>query len=202
MMKKTFLLILLAFAVLAFASCKSENSNQADENPPGFGNGGNDPSEVEISRQIVLADADIDAESLLEALKPYIKDATIVTDDAEASDLELIIGESARSISNSAYRRLEIELDDASGYSGWLIYAKDGSVAVAYSSSIARRFALSALEELCKSGDIFASSDGVLAEDKFNTEARIDETRESEREAGFSVLEVKDFGLFDLRNTI
>ena len=189
-MKKIFLLILSAFVIFTFASCKlGDNNDQADENPPAFDNGDLPPSETESVKQIVLADAEIDSEALLESLKPYVNGAKLVMDDAAEADIELIIGKSERAISSTAYRRLEISLDDAEGYAGWLIYAKNGDVAVVYSSSVARRFALSALEALCKEGDIFALEDGIAAEDKFYTSDKVDEIRESEREAGFLELE-------------
>jgi len=108
-----------------------------------------------------------------------------VTDTDERAGNELVIGEhSERYASKLAYRRLE-ELVDSDDEAGYVIYYSRGSIAIAYSSTLAYDAAMERFFELYGDKTELEVTQGLLYSESFNVDRRIDTLREKYRSAEF-----------------
>jgi len=187
-MKKTSFSILLLITLLLLGSCVKSGGSQSNGSHSGGGDLPPPSQEVEVL-QVVVTDDGIDPTYIRTALGDCFGKISIVGVSATQLKNEIIIGRSERPASASAYRALERQLDGREDYDGWVIYLKDGKLAVAYSSEVALHYATDALKKLAEDGEIFERTDGTIAKDSFVTAERVDQIRDEEREKRFAALE-------------
>lgn len=182
-MKKLILFVTL-FAMLLLASCN------------GTGDGGNGQADKEglvwnLDTDVYLV-SDIQkdkCQSIFDQFT-YLTEKYLVlhSDSKERMEHELVVGPTARPISQTAYAFLEenmIECDDAVGY---VVLVEDGSVAVAYSSEAAYQEAINAFYENCGVTDYYADN-GVVCYDFYSLRARAEQNRQKIYDKGFAKIE-------------
>ncbi|MBE6533001.1 MAG: hypothetical protein E7676_05815 [Ruminococcaceae bacterium] len=107
---------------------------------------------------------------------------------ATPNDHEIVVGKFNRPISMTAYEKFDKIVDlfslESNGDSAYLVYAENGSMAIAYSDSIARMAALNWIQDNITDKEYSAS--GVITHERFNTidfvAARRNEQRDKEFE--------------------
>ena len=210
-MKKTLLLIAILCLTAMLFSCQVIDTvrdtagdiigNITGDNA-GQGDGGNNSVEVQAAP---IWSADITATLVygeecneLSTLSSHIADKSGRTPETASSDLgltdnEIVIGNVGRSISDTAYLKLDRFADfyslEESGESAYLIYAEDGSMAIAYSDVYARYAAVKYIVENLT--DPALAVEGVVACDSFNTVEFIAAEREAARDAAFAAAETE-----------
>ncbi len=127
------------------------------------------------------------------SLKTKFKQATAVTLNSatSVSGSTLIVGNVAGSISDVAYQMLQdkldtIEKDDEEGY---VIYTSGGSIAVAYTSSVARIKAINNLLALAAKTDLLTLNAGEISSDVYSLVERANTSREAMHQAQFDEIE-------------
>lgn len=192
-MKKILFLLTVITLILSLTACRigngggggsSSGDGSGDTGSSGNGGGdiGSDPSEV----YTLVTPKGKDGYSLAAAFGE-LTGKSVVTSEAPTADgkNQIIIGEYNAPISRHAYRRLEALVDTESGidddYQKWILYCKDGSMCLAYSSDIAYVFALESISELCASGAEIKN--GIIFSDGFSLRDRVNEIRKAHQEA-------------------
>ena len=98
-------------------------------------------------------------------------------DKFEKRDHEIVIGNSSREVSRLAYDALTRGLTDDDDAEGYLVYAYDGSIAIAYSSEAAMKPSIAAFLENCLCPELRAV-DGVILSDFYSLRERAEENRQ------------------------
>lgn len=110
---------------------------------------------------------------------------------ADEVENEIVIGNVGRQVSDTAYLKLDRFADvyslEEEGNSAYLIYAEDGSLAIAYTDIFSRYAAIDWLINNAADGSFAA--DGVVAKQEFNTLDFIAEYRNAGREDSFALIE-------------
>ena len=190
-MKKllTLILVLIVFAT-ALVSC------DFSEILGGSGGSGESIDDMIWSPEIdtvIVTDAD---SSDIRSLRNHIynltqKDALVSAPSAAEAKHEIVIGDMGRDISDTAYYKFERYADVAdlkeAGQSAYLIYAEDGSLAIAYSDVYARDAAFNYIIANLTTAE--CAPDGTLVRQTFNTLDFIEEYREAQRDVKFAELE-------------
>ena len=105
---------------------------------------------------------------------------------------ELVVGPSDRDVARAAYGYLDNlyrdnpQYDDAEGF---VIYALDGSLAVAYTSDAAYDYAVEAFYKYCFITEDYYADDGVVYWDYYSLRERAEHNREKIYAEGFALLE-------------
>lgn len=197
-MKKLFLLLVVVIisAVMLF-SCKGIFNQGTDVGNNVTPDGGSDPAKTVIWSPDVKADIVVAEEtSDIASLRYHIYQTSGIAPEvnpiySSEKPNEIIFGKTGRNISIAAYSMLDRYADiyslEQSGNSAYLIYAENGSIAIAYSDTFARMAAVSEL--IAKSAEGSFAADGVVMKDVFNTVEYIAEKRNAEREIGFAKVE-------------
>lgn len=121
--------------------------------------------------------------------------ALIGSNDKKAKrDHEIVIGNSSREVSRLAYEALDGGLTDDDDAEGYLVYAYDGSVAIAYSSEAAMKPSIAAFLKNLAIPELKAV-DGVLLSDFYSQRERAEENRLKKYDAHLS--KIKDSLLKD-----
>ncbi len=205
-MKKLLIFALtVIMCISAFASCEFGNIDTPPDNitptPPSDGsqtiiwaNGVEVAIVIEDSLDS-LSEKYFDADAITSALNNITSGKVLLNTASTAPEKttnELLIGETGRSVSDNAYSRLasELYIDGVNEYDGWLIYAEDGSLALAYTNEYGMRMAVKYLSENLLTGELSAKN-GTVASDKYEYKTRVDEVREAVREAEFDALEAQ-----------
>jgi hypothetical protein len=128
----------------------------------------------------------------VDSLKTKFRQATAVTLNSatSVSGNTLIIGDVGNTVSDNAYALLnqyiaECDYDDTAGY---LIYVENGSIAVAYNSTVARTTAINNLLSLAGKQDLLTLS-GEIRSDVYSLVERADTSREAMHQAQFAEIE-------------
>ncbi len=201
------ILFVMIFALSAFASCKSKDSgNSSDNNANNSDNiGNNNANSTKPEGNFILAKGESvavvvkEGENIPDVLYDAIVEITektplTVYDSSPENAHEIVIGESNRSVSSKAYRKLENALasntsEVAAGYS---IYSNGNSIGVAYDTEISLDLAL----EVLVSEVLKADSKGVVRvaagedyTDSYDLYAKYDELSAEIRNKDFEILE-------------
>ena len=114
----------------------------------------------------------------------------LLSDAAEATEHEIVIGDVKRSIAKKAYNQLEAVLNEFgdSGADGWVIYTNGNSVAIAYNGHLAFAEAIKHFNDNYINRSSLVLDAGVLASDAFDTEEYVDEARATRRETELNAL--------------
>ncbi len=116
------------------------------------------------------------------------------TGNVAEGEHEIAIGQTGRDISEEAYKRLERLLEGESENKGWLVYSRDGDLAIAYDSELSMRLAVAYLkEELIDKYRELSLENGVVKSEMYNYRQKVTELRNAEREKGLAAL-VPDLG--------
>ena len=180
-MKKYLCIILLAITVFALFSCSVG----------GNGDGGKADGNTAGAISIVSA-GDMNSEAL-NALAAKISNATgseVTVSDGigDAVNFEIVIGDTTRGISASAYKVLgRIADEEAEGNTTYVIYSDSGAIAIAYDSAYSRDAAIDYFVEYCLTG-LFEYKSGTVASNSIPLTSYLAEIREAEREEGFSAV--------------
>ena len=127
-LKALVVLLLLALSVSLLCSCDGGNSGNSAEDSEYVFNSNVDPVFIYSEK---LNQASIN--TVYQAIKDSIgKVPEYGTQDSEAKEHEIVVGETGRAVSRKAYRRLRVLKRDTDDSIGWLIYASGNSVAIAY----------------------------------------------------------------------
>ncbi len=188
-MKKTILLILtlVSFTVFLF-SCSgpgSSGDNNQDDSSFLWASG---------SELYALFSSDVDAEvrdKLLTSVSVYADGAPVSIAEGEGPYAhEIVVGRSSREVSKKAYRLLEREISENSNTSGYIIYAYNGSVALAYSDEYVIDDAVDCFITHF-SDDTAEIKNGIVVKDTAPTLTYIAKQREKNREERFEALELQ-----------
>ncbi|MBQ8322272.1 MAG: hypothetical protein IJX92_07915 [Clostridia bacterium] len=105
---------------------------------------------------------------------------------------EISLGETGSPLAKMAYRYLDdvfnLSMLDAKGQSAWLIYADGGSIAVAYSDTLAKKEAVNYITSNL-TAPTYSPAKGVVSSGVFNTEEYIINLREESQASAFSDIE-------------
>lgn len=132
----------------------------------------------------------------ISALRQYLYGLVGVAPDVnKPSDTkvahEIVVGNVGRTVSSNAYARLDRAVDlyslAAAGDSAFMIYAEGGSIAVAYSDTVARYAAMEYIQTYIKAPVLYA--DGVITTKLFDKVDFIAQKREAAREVQFAAIE-------------
>lgn len=203
-MKKILLFILtICLSLCLFASCSdSDKDNAGNQGQSGATGeeitGGATVWSMSVVPTIVKAEDDIF--KLSDNIYVHIKTATGKSPelaDSVSPDKSnyIVVGNVDCDLAKEAYKKFEsyVNVDDLfdNRQSAWLIYVKNGSVAIAYSDILAKKDAIDYLVSIAK-GVSFAPANGVLAKETLEIDEYIQELRaleqSSEMEAIGSVL--------------
>ena len=137
----------------------------------------------EIDSFIVCDEKTTDTERLRSYIFSLTKNSPkIITPDEAVRAHEIVFGDVGRAISNEAYSRLDRRADLLAlrdkKQSAYLIYASEGSIAIAYSDIYARSVAVDYI--LANVKDANFKFDGVLTYELLNTVDIVDKYREAE----------------------
>ena len=183
-MKKsiTSLLLLLALTVL-FVSCTP--SEEQEETPAGenavWGAG--------IDTYLVVDSNDWDVYGLPNKLQSYITsvsgEKTILRDKSDDSMKHIVsLGDTGTAISKKAYQALDDVFNASSAYengtSSWLIYAESGSLAIAYTDTLAKIEAVNYVMTRIKDS-AYEPARGLVYSGSFDTRERLDVLRDESR---------------------
>ena len=136
-------------------------------------------SEVQGEKRQIISDRFIELTG--NTLKPY-------SDSKTQMAHELVIGPSSRPISEEAYHLLERNMTDDDDPEGYVIFVKDGSVAVAYTSEAAYTEAINAFYSNCGFSEYYADN-GPVFWDFYSRSARAEQNRDKMYNEGFAKLE-------------
>ncbi len=189
----------LLIAIFSFSSCNTKKSDKSDSNPPSDGNSNATVDDncvwgKGIATNILLDDFSAEnvneddwAYELFGSCEIYPK---FVTDTAEETDHEIVVGQVKRTISTRAYRQLEAVLNELgnSEAEGWVIYTNGKSIAIAYNGYFGFTEAIKYFTDNCLNRSHLVLDAGVVASDAFDTEEYVDEHREERREAELNAL--------------
>ncbi len=203
-MKKLFTLFLTLILCLSlFASCKKDNNQNS-------GNTGDDSAQTSsdgtiwkngMILTIVIDNALADIDTEVFDYTAFYNDVYAVTRKSPRlyyssaapakSGNEIVIGETDRDISKISYERLDTFLYSANEgeYTGWLIYAKDGSICIAYDREIAFREAMSYLKNTLFKNESLKAENGIIASNKYNYRDKVNAIRDEERSEAFAAAE-------------
>lgn len=191
--------ILLIFAMMALSSCKI-GGNTTHGNDGSTNNDSENPVNVGliwgkgVAPKILLDEYSSDNLDWNSWMNTFYYNCeampTLISDTAEESDNEIVIGKQERNISNKAYLCLESELAEFgnSEAEGWVIYTNGKSLAIAYDGVFAYLEAIKYFEENYLKIESLSSKAGVLASDFFETEEYVDDIREARRESELNAL--------------
>jgi len=187
------LILLLFVSLLIITSCTK-----------GQGGSGNDSSNSGASNEnliwssasslsIICEESSFDVNDFSSYLSDIIgKEVEIITVASDTSNTEhkIIIGNLEYPVSREALAKLEREVDlyslESSGQSAYLIYAKEGSLGIVYSDSVARCAALNYIMDNV-SDEAYRAS-GVVKSDVFKTEEYLNSARSKARDEDFEKL--------------
>ncbi len=204
MKKLLVLLMTLVMCLAVFASCKKDETPNNGKNPGQTGDGtlsdsGNtiwtSGTDIVVVMNSELADVDTKIFNPIELSDALFiatgRIPTFYSDDKVPDKVgnELIIGNSGRKISKYAYDRLNDKLygsgkDDESG---WLIYASDGSLAIAYDCELSMRDAIAYLFDNLLTNNNLVLKNGIVSYDTFDYRDRVGLLRETERQEAFKL---------------
>ena len=146
------------------------------------------------SELYALFSSDVDAEartSLLNSVSVHTNGTPVSIAEGDGPYAhEIVVGRSGREVSKKAYRLLEREIEKSSNSdtSGYVIYAYNGSVAIAYSDEYVIDDAVECFLSHF-SDDTAELKDGVIIKDTAPTLTYISKQREKNREERFEALE-------------
>ena len=169
-------LLIMVFGLSVFASCKSKNDEgSSDNNVNNSDNGGNNnTNSTKPEGDFILAKGESvavvvkEGDNIPDALYDLIvaitdKAPLMVYDSSPENAHEIVIGESNRSVSSKAYRKLEDAIEKNIGEitAGYSIYSNGNSIGIAYDNEISFDIAL----EVLVSDVLKADSKGVVRVD-------------------------------------
>ena len=109
-------------------------------------------------------------------------------DERSEQDHEFLFGRVNRPNSEYAYRLLEEYVDIDGGEHGWLIYSRGGSLAVAYSSSLAMVEAAQYIEDNYYTRSTLKFDEGIVKYDHYLLSERAEETNAQKKAEAFERL--------------
>ena len=180
----------------------SGDSGSSDTGDSGSGDSGNSGGTVGDNEHTIWSEnisaiiVDSDTAEGAEYIRIHIGSLTgnyptVSGTDAEDSEHMILLGETGRALSNTAYRRLDRKFDvfelESNGYSAYLIYAEGGSLAIAYTDLFAKMAATEYVQNNIK--DKSFSANGTVAAEQFKTTTYVAEKREANREIGYATIE-------------
>ena len=187
-MKRIISFILFLAAILfTFSSCNRKNQDNDK------GNSENTKNLIwseKIDTAIVCEDSTTDSEALrFHIFSLTGKAASVKSPSDPAVPHEIIFGDVGRELSDTAYTKLDREYDvmnlETLGQSAYLIYAKGGSLAIAYNDIFARAAAIRYLTKNATEKSFEA--DGVVAKAVKKTSEFVDDLRAEELESVFDM---------------
>ena len=194
-MKKSITLLLLSLVITAlFASCtpseEEQNVPPASENAV-WGAG--------IDTYLVVDGSDWDVFSLPNKLQSYVSTLSgskITLRDKSNDSMKHIIslGDTGTAISGRAYQALDDLFNASSAYdsgtSSWLIYAESGSLAIAYTDTLAKIEAVNYIMTRI-TDSTYEPSRGLVYSGSFDTRERLDVLRDESRKEELVYVETK-----------
>ncbi len=193
-MKKLILfLAVLVISLSALVSCgETEVKNNQNENDTAVWYHG-------ASVNVVFNDDVLVTEENIFSVNDFLDSIFAVTEKypnyvpvsagSEEKKHEIVVGESDRSVSETAYKRLSWLLEEERGHRGWLIYAYNGSLAIAYDCELSMRYAIDYFkEELLAKNETFDVKNGIVKSETFNYRDKVTELREEQRRQGLDEL--------------
>ena len=206
-LKKIITAILLIFILsLSFVSCTDENVTENDTIDDNGTSGDNNESSADtdislpndnavwgkgIELRIVIAqNSNFEIGKIINPISEITDTPAIpVTDVIEEAPHEFVLGKANRELSRLAYSALD-ELLSGEYDAGWLLYTKGNSLALAYSSDIAKELSLEYLfDELFLRSELVFESEGVVVSHKYDIRSYADEMREDARSEAFDNFE-------------
>ena len=113
----------------------------------------------------------------------------LANDSSQKQKNEIVIGNTTREISLTAYTKLE-ELRTSDQEDAWLIYTEDTSIAIAYTSITALGFALdNFIDSYCAIPKLSFEASGILKSSCYNLRDYAYSQNQAKREEAFSALE-------------
>ena len=206
-MKNKFLLFLIiVIFTLILPSCKANKDNNNDNPPSNEQNGIENREVIYIVIPDELAETNEyqkiigDVQTQLLNAEVFYGSLVLSENDAKAKH-EIVIGETSRAISAEAYEKLskirveeEDEDDYILGYCKYLIYAKDGSIAVAFENDeelAAQKTVITALLNDIISTDVLSVKDGILCSGVVDIYKFIADNDAKELEKSWEKLEIR-----------
>ena len=216
-MKKTLFILVTVIVMILLASCKApanggeqngsgEQNGNGEQNGEGSGDAGDtgDNGENKPTKPLVW-DYNTNV-YLISDIKKSEKQAisdkfTNVTggnyllpysEEKPKRDHEVVIGPSERPVAKAAYEYLEYLMEYGQQYEdavNYVIYVKDGSVAVAYSDDAAYKYAIEAFYKYCFNGADYYADNGPVYWEQYSLEAMAEKNREQMYDEGFAKLE-------------
>ncbi len=199
-MKKILLFILtVCLSLCLFASCSDSDKDNAGSQNQGGATGEEITGGATVwSMSVIptLVEAEDDVFNLSDNIYLHIKTATGKSPelaDSISSDKSnfIVVGKVDCALATEAYRRFNdyVNVDELfdNRQSAWLIYAKDGSLAIAYSDILAKKDAIDYLVSVAK-GVSFAPANGIFAKETLEIEEYIQELRAAEQSAEMEVI--------------
>ena len=113
------------------------------------------------------------------------------SEDKAKRDHEVVIGPSERPVAKEAYEYLDYLMENGAQYEdavNFVIYVKDGSLAIAYSDDAAYKYAINAFYEHCFIEENYYADNGPVYWEQYSLEAMAERNREKMYDEGFAKL--------------
>ncbi len=201
-MKKTVFLVCASFiCILMLFSCKNSENTPNKDGTPGKDDITSDNAQKDgvvwapgsDLYVVVENESHLNIEEFIYTLKYGCADSGIfyVSNSAEKKGSELVIGNTSREASAKAYRALEAVLESKSGKTGWLIYAYNGSLCLAYDKKAFLEEAITYFTENLMPQSTLSLSNGIVTSKTVDEYEYAEILRNEVREEGFAELEKK-----------
>ena len=193
-----FILLLLVSILLVICSSKNDVDDGGNtEIEGGSAEGENTPkkpliwdfdTEVYFVSDITTSERHAISDKFIELTGNYL---IPYSEGKTKQDHELVVGRSNRPVSVAAYDYLDrlfstlTQYDDAEGY---VIYALDGSLGVAYNGDSAYNYAVEAFYKNCLISEEYYADNGVVYWDYYSLDERAEQNREKMYAEGFDWL--------------
>ena len=163
MKKKLTLGFALVLALgIVLSSCSLFGNNQTEDTPSGAGN-------KTTFSQIVVESLELDILEVRNAVFDLLGPISIVTDVDAAKSMEIVIGNTTRSITSAAASELEkLGATAGSGKYGYVIYSDGSSVCVYWQDDQLSSLALAKFITICIDRDKLNLQSGVIHSDIFD----------------------------------
>ena len=192
-MKRTVLAFLVLVSLFATFSCKSNSGTNTPNNSQNPSVKYGTVFSKDVDCKIIFDD---NLSEIVTELSERIYDKTgkMPTASSSQSPLgtnEIVIGNTSRKTSETAYTYLD-RGESTSGLSvNYCIYAKNGSVAIAYDSEVALSYAFDVLFEKATDDGALILQDGVLTIESIELEKIANEKRTQVREAAYEKIKTE-----------
>ena len=185
-MKKIFLIFALALSVICLASC-------GNNTPPAGDGGGNEPPADESSSELTAIHSDggdYDLTDLISTITSKTGKMIPVKTGAEKAGREILIGDTDRRASQEAAIMLESAMTHSEwDMVGYIIYVRDGDIAVCWNSEWAIERALEQLGNIISGASDMNFSNGVKKVEEFSYIEAMEAEEAKIREAELDQLE-------------